>query len=308
MGSYGNRMKMYQDVPRAYEAWDIDSCYESSPIELSSEGSITIAEESPFRCAVEVKRIVGSSPMTQRIVLDAGSSRLDFITHVDWQEQHRLLKAGFATGVQSDDAYNEIQFGYVRRPTHRNRRYDSDRFEVCNHRYTALCDENRGAAVLNDSKYGVSMLGDAIDLTLLRSPKSPDYNADIGPHSFTYSYTFWDGSFMSSDVVRQGYELNVPLTVAEGMAETGCLMSVEASNVIIDTVKAAEDGSGDIIVRLYESKRAETDTSLAIHLPAASVSVCNLMEEETEPCSCKDGKIGLHFHVFEVKTLRIHLA
>ena len=91
---------------------------------------------------------------------------------------HRLLKVSFPTAAHASEAINEIQYGYVKRPTHRSRPYDADRYEVCNHHYTALCDENRGAAVLNESKYGVSMLGDAINLTLLRAAPSPDLHAD----------------------------------------------------------------------------------------------------------------------------------
>ena len=272
-----NVLRMYQDVPRAYEAWDIDSCYEYSPIELARDGSLAIVEESPFRCAVEIRRVIGQSTMIQRIVLDADACRVNFVMDMDWREQHRLLKACFDTGIQADDAYNEIQFGYVRRPTHRSRKFDGDRFEVCNHRYTALCDENRGAAVLNDCKYGVSMLGGNINLTLLRAAKSPDFHADMGHHHFTYSYCFWNGSFMESPVVREGYELNVPLKCAAGHVENDSLMTVDQPNIVIDTVKAAEDGSGDVIIRLYESKRADTEAVLRLNMPVAAASVCNLL-------------------------------
>ena len=300
-----NVLKLFKDVPRLYDAWDIDSMYDQSPVALEENGALELMESTPWRAAVKVTRRVGHSDWTQVIALTAGSTRIDFDTRVDWHEQHRLLKAAFPTGIHAEEGINEIQFGYIKRPTHRSRPYDADRFEVCNHRYTALCDESHGAAVLNDSKYGVSMLGDEIALTLLRASVCPDPHADQGEHHFVYSYYLWDGPFAASGVVREGYELNVPVTTAEGAAEDFSMLSVDAPNVIIDTVKAAEDGSGDTIIRLYESKHAACDACLTLNLPAGAVYACDMLENPSEQLSLRDGRVQLSFRGFEVKTLRV---
>lgn len=300
-----NVLKLFKDVPRLYDAWDIDSMYDQSPVALEENGALELMESTPWRAAVKVTRRVGHSDWTQVIALTAGSTRIDFDTRVDWHEQHRLLKAAFPTGIHAEEGINEIQFGYIKRPTHRSRPYDADRFEVCNHRYTALCDESHGAAVLNDSKYGVSMLGDEIALTLLRASVCPDPHADQGEHHFVYSYYLWDGPFAACGVVREGYELNVPVTAAEGAAEDFSMMSVDAPNVIIDTVKAAEDGSGDTIIRLYESKHAACDACLTLNLPAGAVYACDMLENPSEQLPLRDGRVQLSFRGFEVKTLRV---
>ena len=300
-----NVLKLFKDVPRLYDAWDIDSMYDQSPVALEENGALELMESTPWRAAVKVTRRVGHSDWTQVIALTAGSTRIDFDTRVDWHEQHRLLKAAFPTGIHAEEGLNEIQFGYIKRPTHRSRPYDADRFEVCNHRYTALCDESHGAAVLNDSKYGVSMLGDEIALTLLRASVCPDPHADQGEHHFVYSYYLWDGPFAACGVVREGYELNVPVTTAEGAAEDFSMMSVDAPNVIIDTVKAAEDGSGDTIIRLYESKHAACDACLTLNLPAGAVYACDMLENPSEQLPLRNGRVQLNFRGFEVKTLRV---
>lgn len=300
-----NVLRMYKDTPRCYDAWDIDCMYDQSPVDLGAESSIALTAVTPWYAEAAVTRRFGKSSWRQVIRMEAGRAQLTFATEADWHEQHRLLKAAFPTGVHADDAINEIQFGFVRRPTHRSRPYDADRFEVCNHRYTALADENRGAAVLNDCKYGVSMLGDEIALTLLRGAMSPDLNADQGKHTFTYAYTFWDGAFVTSDVVRAGYELNVPVTTASGCAAETSLMQISAPNVVIDTVKAAEDGSGDVILRLYESKHAETEALLTVNLPFRSAVATDLLEEPQEALPAEDGVITLHLRPFEVKTVRL---
>ena len=308
IGAPANVLEMYKDVPREYEAWDLDSTYEACPVALVDQGSLEIVESTPWKCTVLVKRSFSASTVEQRISMTTGRARVDIEAEVDWHERHRVLKAAFPTGIRAEEAINEIQFGYIRRPTHRSRAYDADRYEVCNHHYTALCDENRGAAVLNESKYGVSMSGDVIRLTLLRAPKSPDFHADMGRHSFAYSYYVWDGPLMYSDVVREGYELNVPVTEASGTSAPRSMMSVDAENIIIDTVKAAEDGSGDVIVRLYECKHAVADARLTVNLPVLRASLCDLLEEEQQELPVRGGRLALSFHAFEVKTVRLTLS
>ncbi len=300
-----NRLRLFRDVPRKFDAWDIDCMAYQEEVPLEGESRITALSGTPWKAALEVTRKIGRSDWTQIISLEADSPRVEFDTRVDWREKHRLLKAAFPTGIAAEEAMEEIQFGYVKRPTHRSRPYDADRFEVCNHRYTALADEGRGAAVLNDCKYGVSTLGDEIALTLLRAPSAPDPDADRGEHAFRYAYTFWDGPWLEADVVRQAYEFNVPLTCAPGRVETGSLMEVACPHVIVETVKQAEDGSGDLILRLYECKHAACETELKLHFPISRAWRCDMQENREDELPVRDGIIPLKFRGFEIKTLRI---
>lgn len=273
-----NRLKMYKDTPRMFDAWDIDSMYDMSPVELDGESSLTLRESNPWRVTLLLERKVSNSAWRQEIVIEAESRQITFNTHADWHEKHRILKVAFPTGVHAEDAENEIQFGYVKRPTHRSRKYDADRFEVCNHRYTALHDEKGGAAVLNDCKYGVSMMEDEIGLTLLRAAKAPDPYADIGEHDFTYAYYVWNGAFADSDVVQKGYELNVPVTEVQGEAEETSLMTIDQNNIILESVKEAEDGSGDLIVRLYEAYHAATNACVNVNSRVSHVWLTDMLE------------------------------
>ena len=300
-----NRLLMYKDVPRLFDAWDIDSNYILQPVAIDEPVTLAIKEECGLRAVIHMERRVLDSVFAQDIVLEAGSRRLDFVTTVDWHELHRLLKVSFPVAVKATEGINEIQFGYMTRPTHRSRLYDSDRFEVCNQRYSALCDFSHGAAVLNDCKYGISMNGNALELTLLRAAASPQMRADNGEHTFTYAFTAWEGSFMDSPVVREAYDLNVPLQVAAGACEPFSAFAVDKENVFIDTIKPAEDGSGDIILRLYEAKKADTACRLTVGVPAGEVWACDMLENKLEKLNDLGGEIDLHFGTFEVKTLRI---
>lgn len=188
---------------------------------------------------------------------------------------------------------------------HRSKLYDKDRFEVCNHRYSALCDGSHGAAVLNNCKYGISMNGNALELTLLRAAASPQMRADNGLHSFTYAFTAWEGNFAGCDVVRQGYELNVNPTITSGAGKRFSALAVDKENVILETMKPAEDGSGDIILRLYESKKAAVEAEVCLQFGADKVFLCDMLENVMEEAAVADGKIILPFRAFEIKTLRI---
>ena len=304
-GGQMNRLLMYKDVPRLFDAWDIDSNYILQPVEINEPVTVEIRECSALKAVVHVSRKILNSSFEQDIVLEAGSGRLDFVTEIDWHELHRLMKVEFPVAVEATEGINEIQFGYMMRPTHRSRLYDSDRFEVCNQRYSALADQDHGAAVLNDCKYGISMNGNALQLTLLRAAASPEMRADNGKHTFTYSFLGWDGSFMDSPVVQEAYKLNVPMQTAAGSCASFSAFSVSRPNVFIDTVKPAEDGSGDIILRLYEAKRADTDCALSIGIPAKAAYLTDMLENVKEELPVTDGKAALHFHTFEVKTIRI---
>ncbi len=299
-----NRFHMFKDVPRLFDAWDIDSNYIEQEITGARNIRLGIVKESGLTAKIEVTGDIGNSAYKQIISLDADSERLEFDTQVEWDELHRLLKVGFPTTIYATEAINEMQFGYVKRPTHRSRAYDKDRFEVCNHRYTALVDGSHGAAVLNDCKYGISVNGSSMELTLLRGAASPEMRADKGHHHFTYAFTAWEGSFIDSDVIRQGYELNVKPIVFKGKYDNFSFADIDKKNIFLDTIKPAEDGSGDIVLRLYEAAGAATKAKVKTVLKGEAY-LCNMLEEESEKTEFADGELLLDFRAFEVKTIRI---
>ena len=260
---------------------------------------------SGLTAAVEVEGSLLGSRVRQVIRLSADSRRLEFDTVVDWKELHRLLKVSFPVDVYAEEGINEMQFGYVKRPTHRSRQYDKDRFEVCNHRYSALCDGSHGAAVLNDCKYGISMNGNALELTLLRASASPEMQADNRTHHFTYAFTAWEGSFEESDVLRDALALNVPAAVVPGKRADHSAFSVNKKSVIIDTVKPAEDGSADLILRVYEAMNAPGNAKIRTDLPVKKAYICDMLENIQEELEITDGVLELPFRGFEIKTIRL---
>ncbi len=300
-----NILRMFQDIPSKWDAWDIDSIYRLSPVELTSPAEIRVTASGPLFAELSLTRRLNESTMTQRIRLHRGSRRVECHTVIDWQETHKMLKVAFPVTVHASEALHEIQYGHIKRPNHRSMPYDADRFEVSNFKWTALVEEGRGCAVLNDCKYGVDVLGDTISLTLLRSPLAPDMFADKGRQEFTYAFTAWNGPLACSPLVREGYELNVAPLLAAGSAGERSLFHVDAENVIIDTVKTAEDGSGDVVVRLYEAMRTATRCTLATSLAVQTATEADMLENALQALQVSGGQVTLELRPFEVKTLRL---
>ena len=314
MAGPGNAFKLYKDVPTMWDAWDIDSMAEQSPVATDEPVTLQalpanqlVSAGIPLVGEIGLTRKLSQSSITQIIRLRRGSRRLDFETTIDWQENHKLLKVAFPVDIHAHEAIHEIQFGHLRRPNHKSRQYDADRFEVCNHKWSALAEENRGIAVLNDSKYGLSVQGNSINLTLLKSALAPDMTADKGIQTFTYALYAWNGSLAESGVVQEAYELNIPCRAAPGAAGEMSLFSLDAPNVIIEAVKPAEDGSRDVIVRLYESMRMATRCTLATALAVKKASQTDMLEEHQADLPLQAGKVALDFRPFEIKTVRLSL-
>lgn len=299
-----NRFRLYKDVPRLFDAWDIDSHYIDQEVEAAVDVQVELVSEG-LEGVLKVTGKISESSYTQYIRLEADSKRLVFETEVDWKEMHRLLKTDFPVAVYSENVINEMQFGFVERPAHRSRVYDQDRYEVCNHRYSAFCDGAHGAAVLNDCKYGISANGNALQLTLLRASTCPEMRADNRVHNFVYAFTAWEGNFAESDVVRQGYELNVPSVVVKGGLNAFSAVSVDEGNIILDTMKPAEDGSGDIILRLYEAQKAAKTATVKLNIGSFKAYECDMLENVLEELAVEDEAMKLSFRAFEIKTIRV---
>lgn len=306
----GNRFLMFKDVNTCYDAWELGSMYENLPVPLGGAVHIEIAEETDG-AALLVERTLHHSELSQRIFLGNGAKRLDFATCLDWRERHKILKVAFPVNVYATEAIEEIQFGYLKRPTHRSRQSDRDRYEVCNHRYTVLQDGAAGAAVLNDCKYGVSTVGNEIRLTLMKAPLMPDMYADQGWQEFTYSFYPFMGAFAESGVVREACELNEPPAIGgtvpadrEAASQPVCLPLQE--NIIVDTIKPADTVENALLVRAYEAMGMETDAAFLVPERVKKVYETDMLEENGRELP-RGGRLETRFRAFEIKTILLYL-
>lgn len=301
-----NVFRLYQDINNDYDAWDIASFYSSVEVDSGDPATEVVPElVSPWTVRLTVRRTLAHSTLVQQIRLDRNARRIEFHGTVEWKENHRLLKVDFPTRLRADDGLYEIQFGHVRRPTHKNRRYDADRFEGCHHKWMALAETGRGAALLNDGKYGGNILGGTLSLTLLKAAYVPDPQADRGTQVFSYAFLVWDGDFASQGPVREAYDFNVPVRRREGSRPEQSLVRVADPSVILETWKAAEDGTGDLILRFYEASGSGCRTEVGLNFPWSRAWETAMTEEPTGRHTEGPGPLSLEFRAFEIKTLRV---
>jgi alpha-mannosidase len=241
--------------------------------------------------------------MTQVVRLDAGSPRLEFHTTVEWAEERKLLKTSFPLDVRAPNATYEMQFGYTERPTHYSTSFDSARYEVPGHRFADLSEHGFGAALLTDSKYGYSGFGNELRISLLRAPKSPDPEADLGHHEFAYAILPHAGGWREAGVVAEGLRFNVPVRwVAEASAES--FASVDDPNLVLDTIKRAED-SDALVLRLYEAHGARGTARLRLAQPIDSAVATNLLEDDGEPLVVEGSEIVLPYRPHQILTVKV---
>jgi alpha-mannosidase len=288
----GNRLELYADDPVQFDAWDIDPYALATRRDAPPADRYEVVLATPLRAEVAFEHALGERSRLRQVVrLDAGSRRLEFHVEVDWHESHTLLKTCFPLAVRAPNATYEMPFGYAERPTHRSTSHDRAKYEVPGHRFADLSEHGFGAAVLTDSKYGYSCLGGDLRVSLLRSSKSPDPEADMGRQRFAYALLPHAGDWRDAGVVGEATLFNAPLVRTTAGWE-GSFASVEGG-LVLDTVKRAED-SDAIVLRLYEPHGGRGVARVHLAVPFASARRANLLEEPGEDVDL--GAIGFRPH------------
>ncbi|KAI0753803.1 hypothetical protein C8Q74DRAFT_1373733 [Fomes fomentarius] len=326
---------IFDDRPNYWDAWDVEIHHLEKYKKLRFE-NISIAAEGPLRASLKAVIKYGQSTINVLISLDAIPASLKknsrsffrFDAEVDWHERHEFLKFELPLNIRNNFATYETQFGYVQRPTHKNTTWDMAQFEVCGHKYADLSEYGYGVAILSESKYGFSCTGNVLRISLLRAATAPDAEQDQGKHEFSWAVLPHEGHFLESDVPIAGIIFNSPLhvrlledTTSAPLLKTKPPFIIEgARNVILETVKRGLDDdfksheAPSVVLRLYEAFGGHGAIKLkfAKHLSVVKVLVTNLLEDEIEELNVYEAEdssvVKLHFHGFEVKTVKLVLG
>jgi alpha-mannosidase len=307
-GACGNELQAFKDTPKEYDAWNIDpGTLDQPPTLLNQADSVDLVGDH----AIRITRTWQSSKFVQTLTLGRMAAQVDVENDIDWHESHILLKAAFSLAASGPFATYEIPYGSIERPTTRNNSWEKAQFEVPAMRWADLGDGKHGLSVINNSKYGYDAAGNTLRLTLLRSPKWPDPDADMGHHHFHYALYPHAGTWKDALTVRHGYEYNYPLTAVVTTAHAGSLpashsfASVGPENVVLTAVKKAEDAKG-LIFRAYEW--AGKDGMAEFHVPpgATGATVTNMMETaEGSPLTVTGDVVKAPIKPFEILTIRV---
>jgi alpha-mannosidase len=325
-GEVGARLTLAPDHPVEFDAWDLEQWTASLAVPLGPADSLEVVDAGPLVASVRVRRPIGGGGVSwveQTFTLRAGSPRLEVALEVEWQESEKLLAIEFPLDVRADEAACEMQFGLTRRPTHANTTWDDARYEVCAHRFVDLSEPSFGVAVLNDGRHGHAVqtrtgdldgrAGTCIRVSLLRAPRYPDPAADRGRHAVTLALVPHGPSL--AGVPAEADALNRALRVVPGGsagAPPAPVVALDAPGVGVSAVKLADDGSGDLVVRLWEALGDRAQVRMRATVPGRGWPVaalrCNLLEEPLpfapDP-TVSDGEVAVELRPFELITLRL---
>lgn len=303
----GNRLTLFEDRPNDWDAWDVDVFYAKARAEEARGERVFRLErrdggDPPVRRGLRFDLRIGDSRMRQTLFLGDGSKRLDFVTHVDWRERHRMLRTAFTVNVRAEQATYEIQYGHLRRPTHENTSWDQARFEVPAHRWVDLAEHGFGVALLNDGKYGHRVLDRTLELNLLRAPAYPDPDCDRGQHAFTYSFLPHGGSL--AEVRAEAAALNRPPLLLPGSAGSEFPLALEGEGLSLAVLKRAEREDCRIL-RLVETLGRTSHGRLIVRPPGGTLVVTDLLEsDEIGPVHRTGESLDLTLGPFEIRTYK----
>ena len=309
-GGCGNQLQAFVNKPAQFDAWNINPDAFKHPMNIDEVDSVKLAEHDGMRDTIEIKRHWQGSTFTQDISLDNGSDHVVVGNSVEWHENHIFLKAAFPLAASAPTATYEIPYAAIERATTRNNSYEKAQFEVSAQRWADEGDGQHGFSLINDSKYGYDAIGNLLRLSLLRSPTSPDPEADRGHQEFRYALYPHPGNWVAAHTVEHGYNFNTGLLGSQVEAHQGDLpaehsfASVSSPDVVLTAIKKAED-SDALIMRMYEITNKTEQVKVALPPGATGVRMTDLMEKTdgaTIPVSGDTATVTIH--PYEILTLK----
>ena len=302
----GNQLWLFTDIPRQFDAWDIDATYADEGIELSCEMAPECIETGPLRGALRVRRVHEQIEIIQDYRLSRGSRVVEIRTRVRWHGRRQFLRALFPLAIRTHETWAETAFGAVARPNHRNTPWDEARFEMPMHRWADVSEPNYGVSLLNIGKYGYNVNGNVLGISLLRSPIYPDPYADEGDHEFVYAIYPHPGTWRNG-TVQAARRLQSPLRFAavRNASVQPSLFRLQGDPVELAALKKAED-SNDIILRLYEPHGNRANTTIETGRSLRNASVVNILETgDQELVVEEEHRIKLTFRPFQLISLKL---
>ncbi|KAI5954900.1 AMS1 [Candida jiufengensis] len=325
----GNQLLLFDDEPLNFPAWDTE-IYSLEKFKLLDKGKSKILSDNPLEVSIQVTHDISPNSSIETIISLPGvnsnnNNLIKFSSTVNWHENYKFLKVQFPTTINSAlEANYETQFGITKRPTHYNTTWDVAKFEVCHHKFMDLSEYNYGVSILNNGKYGGSIHGNLIRLSLLRSAKAPDNKADMGIQKFEYAIYSHSGP-LGVDTVKAGWNFNYKLIPKA--SDTSFLNAIKLetnSSLILSHIKRGENDidvsqyktltkkEKSIVVRIYESLGGSSKGKLIIDEKYFKVDkiykTCALESKIFEELKLdKDGAVDIKLKSFEIGTYKLIL-
>lgn len=302
-GKFANVIQIFEDKPRCFDAWELESTIDLKKEEIPCDGNI-IKTKNELGYFIHFTYNYNNSKIMQTLCLYNDKRRIDFKTVVDWKESQKILKTAFSVDIRGVFARYDVQEGNIVRPITRNTSWEAAKFEVVAHKWADLSETGYGVALLNDCKYGYDIKEDTMRLSLLKSATDPDYSADYGTHEFTYSLYPHKEEWYNSGLEEEAFDLNSPVVVLDGASALGneSLISFDAKNIVLDAFKKAENEEA-YVLRFHEYTGRRGKINLKTGLNFDSWCESDLMENPLG--EWKQTAIEVEVKPYEIKTIML---
>jgi len=308
-GRCGNVLMTYEDKPWKYDNWNLYDYYKEKSWPVEDLVSAKVTEEGPYRYALELKWQYLDTPITETMYFYANSPRVDIHFAADWKEDQIFMKALFPLDINTTEATFEIQYGNVKRSTAVNTSWDQARFEVCHHKWMDVAENGFGVSFLNDCKYGVSVEENVVGLSLIKSGRYPNPQADREYHEAVYSVFPHTDSWQEAGTVQEAYLLNNPLRCVSGHGEgtlpqSYCPITTDSRNIMVEVVKEAENGAGTV-ARFYDFENRRSKPCFSLATPAKKIWLCDMLENKKTLLAENTDRFTVNVAPFGIETVLI---
>ncbi len=283
-----NKLRIYDDRPGNYDAWDILPDYKDKQIPINVEEPLALCELdgecATFKCVLSTN----DSKWTMFVRLFRQSRGIEVENSVQWGEKHKLAKAEFNCNVLTRKALCDTSAGYIERETHRNTSWQQARFETCHHKWCSVAEAFGGIAIINDCKYGVGFNNSTISLSLLRATVRPDVVSDKGEHNFCYMIMPHKSDAINAGINNVALQYNNPLIKCDSEWNYPTF-----EPLFMQAAKRSEDGKMTVI-RL--SEQYGNRGYIILDKP---VKILNMLEDEIRETDI------LEYKPFEILTIGV---
>jgi alpha-mannosidase len=305
--------------PRDMSAWSMaDARTRVFPVPVIALG---VKLANAYVASVESRMKVGESDVSVTYTLRSGEPHLEVAVRAHWLERGSRdvgtpkLRILFPAALEKASATYEVPFGTITRDLAKGEEVPSQRFaDVAGQ---GAGNRAAGVLVLNDSKYGHSLDGSTLAVTLIRSSFEPDPLPEVGDHVVRMAVLPHAGTMARAEMVRQGVAFNRALQViATGVhagrlrAAAAGLTTVEPGNAVVSGVKKAESGD-DLVIRLYETQgtpcTASVDFDEAIFGKVTAARETDLLERPLEHGTARTRSHGfaVDLPAYGIATVRV---
>jgi alpha-mannosidase len=275
-----NRLGIFLEKPNAMSAWTLDPKPEG-PLDVAVVGGMEVVQEGTESITWICRFAYGASSFTLTTTVHADSPRIDALLTAEWvergtdQEKTPVLRLLHHLAEAPGKLLCDVPFAALEREAGR---------EVPAQKWASVGLAGGHLALLNRGKYGHSLVGKTLGLTLLRSSFFPDVLPDVGRHEISWSLVPHEGA-SNAELARVGLGFNVPFETLQLRPQSGSVqpqatLVCKSPSFVVTGTKKAED-SDAIILRGYDASGCGGEVQIACSRSIAHAEKLDILEQPT---------------------------